>query len=220
MDFQGPTLADYENVRSLNFAFLELLQNGNECDQYVEGLPPQLARRLRRLSHREIGRLAATPFLLFSFRERDDGFWQKILNDDRTRDLFALPVKGTDEVGRLVSAGLGFVWQLAHRNPFAARLLCGASTHWCEQITERTIFHILAVAGRRSDLLVLRAQHDTDIWQKLLDNGLSNETETRHAAHISALQSVLTRQAATPAWSAAACASRNPALKVADESKN
>ena len=56
MDFQGPTLADYENVRSLNFAFLELLQNGNECDQYVEGLPQQLARRLRHLSHREIGR--------------------------------------------------------------------------------------------------------------------------------------------------------------------
>ncbi len=220
MDFQGPTLVDYENVRSLNFGFLKLLQNGNECGRYLEGLPQELGRRLRHLSHREIGRLAATPFLLFSFRERDDGFWQKILTDDRTRDLFALPLNATDDVGRLVSAGLGFVWQLAHRNPFAARLLCGASTHWCEQITERTIFHILAVAGHRSDLLVLRAQHDTEIWQKLLDNGLSNETETRHAAHISALQSVLTRQAATPAWSAAACASRNPALKVADESKN
>jgi len=138
MDFQGPTLADYENVRSLNFAFLKLLQNG---------------WRLRRLGHHEIGRLAATPFLLFSFRERDDGFWQKVLTDDRTRDLFTLPMKATDDVGRLVSAGLGFVWQLAERNPFAARLLCGASTHWCEQITERTIFHILAVAGHRSDLL-------------------------------------------------------------------
>ena len=220
MDFQGPTLADYENVRSLNFAFLRLLQNGSECARYLEGLPQELGRRLRRLGHREMERLAATPFLLFSFRERDDGFWQKILTDDRTRDLFALRLKATDDVGRLVSAGLGFVWQLAHRNPFAARLLCGASTHWCEQITERTIFHILAVAGHRSDLLVLRAQHDAEIWQKLLDNGLSNETETRHAAHISALQTILTRQPAPAAWSAAACASRNPALKVADESKN
>jgi len=220
MDFQGPTLADYENVRSLNFAFLRLLQNGSECARYLEGLPRELGRRLRRLGHREMERLAATPFLLFSFRERDDGFWQKILTDDRTRDLFALRLKATDDVGRLVSAGLGFVWQLAHRNPFAARLLCGASTHWCEQITERTIFHILAVAGHRSDLLVLRAQHDAEIWQKLLDNGLSNETETRHAAHISALQTILTRQPAPAAWSAAACASRNPALKVAEESKN
>ena len=220
MDFQGPTLADYENVRSLNLAFLKRLQIGDECGRYLEGLPQELGRRLRRLSHREIGQLAETPFLLFSFRERDDGFWQKILTDDRTGDLFALPLIATDDVSRLLSAGLGFVWQLAHRNPFAARLLCGASTHWCEQITERTIFHILAVAGHRSDLLVLRAQHDTEIWRKLLDNGLSNETETRHAAHISALQSVLTRQPATAAWSAAACASRNPALKVADESNN
>lgn len=220
MDFQGPTLADYENVRSLNIAFLKLLQNGNECARYLEGLPEELGRRLRRLSRREIGRLAATPFLLFSFRERDDGFWQKLLADERTRDLFALPLKTTDDTGRLVSAGLGFVWQLAQRNPFAARLLCGASTHWCEQITERTIFHILAVAGHRSDLLVLRAQHDTEIWQKLLVDGLSNETETRHAAHISALQSVLTRLPAPAAWSAAACASRNPALKVADEPQN
>ncbi len=220
MDFQGPTLADYENVRSLNFAFLRLLQNGSECARYLEGLPQELGRRLRRLGHRETERLAATPFLLFSFRERDDGFWQKILTDDRTRDLFALPMKASDDVGRLVSAGLGFVWQLAHRNPFAARLLCGASTHWCERITEQTIFHILAVAGHRSDLLVLRAQHDAEIWQKLLDNGLSNEAETRHAAHISALQSVLTRQPARAAWSAAACASRSPALKVADESKH
>ena len=220
MDFQGPTLADYENVRSLNFAFLRLLQNGSECARYLEGLPQELGRRLRCLGHREMQQLAATPFLLFSFRERDDGFWQKILTDDRTRDLFALRLKATDDVGRLVSAGLGFVWQLAHRNPFAARLLCGASTHWCEQITERTIFHILAVAGHRSDLLVLRAQHDAEIWQKLLDNGLSNETETRHAAHISALQTILTRQPAPAAWSAAACASRNPALKVAEESKN
>jgi len=220
MDFQGPTLADYENVRSLNFAFLKLLQNGSECARYLEGLPQELGWRLRRLGHHEIGRLAATPFLLFSFRERDDGFWQKVLTDDRTRDLFTLPMKATDDVGRLVSAGLGFVWQLAERNPFAARLLCGASTHWCEQITERTIFHILAVAGHRSDLLVLRAQHDAEIWQKLLDNGLSNETETRHAAHISALQSILTRQSAPAAWSAVACASRNPALKVAEESKN
>jgi hypothetical protein len=219
MDFQGPTAADYENVRSLNIAFLELLQNRETARRYFEGLSRQLARRLQRLSRREIGWLGGVPFLLFSFRERDDSFWQEVLNDDRSRDLFAVPLNTTEGRGRLVSAGLGFVWQLASRNPFAARLLCGASTHWCEQITEQTFFHLLAVAGHRSDLLVLRAQHDGEFWRKLLDTGLSTEIEIRTAAYISALQYFLTRQPGQATWQAAACASRDPALKVAEEPK-
>jgi len=215
MDFQGPTPADYDNVRALNVAFLELV--GKDGRRYLDGLSTDLGRRLQRLSRREITWLAATPFLLFSFRERDDRLWQKLLNDEKCQDLFTVPVRSTDENGRLVSAGLGFVWQLANYNPFAARLLCGASTHWCEQITERTFFHILAVTGRRSDLLVLRAGHDSELWSKLLDGGLSQMAAVRGAAHISALQYLLTRQPETAAWQAAACASRNPSLKVADD---
>ena len=215
MDFQGPTPADYDNLRSLNVAFLELVRKDGR--RYLEGLSMDLGRRLQHLSRREIGWLAATPFLLFSFRERDDGFWQKLLNDEKCRDLFTVPVSSTDETGRLVSAGLGFVWQLAIHNPFAARLLCGASTHWCEQITERTFFHILAVAGHRSDLLVLRARHDIELWRKLLFVGVSQEAAARNAAHISALQYLLIRQPTLTAWQAAACTSRNPSLKVADD---
>ena len=215
MDFQGPTPADYDNLRSLNVAFLELVRKDGR--RYLDGLSTELSHRLKRLSRREIAWLAATPFLLFSFRERDDRFWQKLLNDEKCQDLFTEPIRSTAETGRLVSAGLGFVWQLAIHNPFAARLLCGASTHWCEQITERTFFHILAVTGRRSDLLVLRARHDNDLWSKLLHGGLSQMAAVRNAAHISALQYMLTRQPATTAWQAAACASRDPALKVADD---
>lgn len=217
MDFQGPTPADYENLRSLNVAFLELLQTRKSGWRYLEGLSQELVGRLPRLSRKEIRWLAATPFLLFSFRERDDIFWRKLLSDDMSRDLFAVPLRSTDDTTRLVSAGLGFVWQLANRNPFAARLICEASAHWCEQITERTLFYLLAVAGHRSDLLVLRAQHDTVLWQKLLFNGLSQEAATRNAAHISALHYFLIRQPASAAWQAAACASRNPALKVAED---
>ena len=215
MEFQGPSPADYENLRALNFAFLELVRN-DEC-RYLEGLSKELRRRILRLSRKEIGWLAATPFLLFSFRERDDGFWQKLLNDEKCRDLFTVPIHSTDEAGRLVSAGLGFVWQLANHNPFAARLFCAASTHWCEQITERTFFHILAVAGHRSDLLILRARHDTELWKKLLSTGVSQDAGARNAAHISALHYMLTRQPASAAWQAAACASGDPALKVAED---
>jgi hypothetical protein len=219
MVYQGPTPADYENVRSLNFAFLTHMQTGIDGARYLEGIPHELVRRFQRLRQSEIGWLATTPFLLFSFRERDDSFWRSVLMDDKSGDLFAPALKPSDEAGRLVSAGLGFVWQLANRNPFAARLVCGASTHWCEQITERTIFHLLAVAGHRSDLLVLREKNDADLWKKLLYAGLSDEAETRRAAHISALQHVLTGQPSPAAWSAAACRSRNPQLKVAEDSK-
>ncbi len=215
MDFQGPTPADYDNLRSLNLAFLELVQQTGRG--YLDGLTPELGRRLGHLSRREIGWLAATPFLLFSFRERDDDFWQELLSEEERRDLFTVPDRSADETARLISAGLGFVWQLATHNPFAARLLCGASTHWCEQISERTIFDVLAVASHRSDLIVLRAQQDTELWRKLLIVGLSVETKARNAAHISALQRILTQQPAAAAWQAAACASRNPTLRVAED---
>lgn len=219
MDFQGPTPADYENVLSLNRAFLRLLQNKKDAEGHLEGLSAELGRRLRHLNRKEIGWLAATPFLLFSFRERDDELWQRILGDGTNNDLFTVPVESSDETRRLVSAGLAYVWQLADRNPFAARLICGASTHWCEQITERTFFDVLSVAGHRRDLLVLRARHDTELWKKLLRFGLSEATEARTAAHISALQQVLTRQIFPVSWSAAACVSRDPALKVAEGPK-
>lgn len=218
MDFQGPLPADYENVRSLNTAFLELLR-GKGGQRYLDDFSQEFSGRLRRLNRAEIERLSATPFLLFSLRERDDGFWQNLLRDDGNRDLFAIPLNEADDLGRLISAGLGFVWQLANRNPFAARLLCGASTHWCEQITERTFFRLLAVAGHRSDLLCLRAQHDRGLWRKLLGTGLCREKEARNAAHISALQYLLTRQPGSTAWQVAACPSHDPALKVAEDPK-
>lgn len=216
MDFQGPLPVDYDNVRSLNTAFLELLQH-KDSRRYLRGLLQHYARRLQRLSQTDIRRLAATPFLLFSFRERDDGYWRELLRDDRGPDLFTVPLQAADDSGRLISAGLGFVWQLANRNQFAARLLCGASTHWCEQIAERTFFNLVAVAAYRSDLLVLRAEHDNELWEKLLDAGLSEQTDARNAAHISAMQYLLTQQADSSRWQAAACASNNPTLRVAED---
>ena len=219
MDFQGPVPADYENVRSLNLAFFELLQKRETGRRYLSGLAPELAYRLQRMSRLEMGRLAAVPFLLFSLRECDDSLWRKMLTDEPDRDLFTVLVNPTEDARRLMSAGLGFVWQLANRNPFAARILCGASTHWCEQIAEQTFLDILAVAGAHADLLRLRACDDNELWGKLLGDGLSAVTEIRQAARISALHYVLTRQTSTVALSAAACASRSPALKVAENPK-
>jgi hypothetical protein len=219
VEFRGPGATDFDNVHSLNRAFLYLVRQDGQARQCLRGLPAALAGRLSSLLAVEAERLASTPFLLLSFRERDDDFWEALFSDNANGDLFAVPSPPSDDLGRLIAAGLGFVWQLARQNPYAARLICGASLHWCEQLTERTIFQILATAGTRSEVLTLRCGSDADLWTKLLASGISREKQVRRAAHISALQSVLTR-ASMPdrkKWATAACTVRTPTLKVADE---
>jgi hypothetical protein len=221
MELLGPAAADFENVRSLNRAYLKLLKREAGARDCLGELPRDLAQKLASLPETEAERLAGTPFLLLSFRERDDHYWEGIFADNASGDLFAVPEPPSDELGCLISAGLGFVWQLARQNPYAARLTCGASLHWCEQLAERTFFQVLAQAGSRSDVLALRCGSDADLWTKLLESGISREKHVRRAAHISALQSVLTR-ASMPErkkWAAAACAMRSPRLMVTDDSK-
>jgi hypothetical protein len=219
VEFRGPGATDFENVRSLNRAYLDLLKRDRRTRQCLQGLPPSLAARLASLAEAEADRLAAAPFLLMSFRERDDEFWQEVFCDVSRADLFAVPEAPSDDLGRIISAGLGFIWQLARANPFAARLICGASLHWCEQLTECTFFRVLATAGTRADALTLRCGADAGLWAKLLESGVSREKQVRRAAHISALQAVLTRASMpeTRRWAAAACAVKAPTLKVADE---
>jgi hypothetical protein len=219
MDFEGPSAVDYENVFSLNAAYLALLRRDPAARCSLSGMPESLIRRLVTLSDHQSTRLSRTPFLLLSFRERDDRFWESIFDDPRGRDLFSVPSSAADELGRLIAAGLGFVWQLAKHNPYATRLICGASLHWCEQLAERTFLHILALAGMHPNVLVLRSVAVVELWTKLLEGGVSRENDIRHAAHISALQCVLT-SAAMPTrrrWAAAACAVRTPTLRVADD---
>ena len=217
MAFDGPAPVDYRNVGALNRAYLSLLQANRRARRSLHRLSAPLRNRFTTLTRHQVDRLAATPFLLLSFRERDDKLWSQILSDESGRGLFARPV--ADDLDRLQSAGLGFVWQLARQNPYTLRLICGASLHWCEQIADRTFFGLLTAVAPHPDLLVLRRGNDTELWSKLLHDGVCRETEVRTAAHVSALQTVLTRPA-TPAprsWAVAACRSKTPGLRVADE---
>ncbi|MDH4048187.1 MAG: hypothetical protein OEW68_01410 [Gammaproteobacteria bacterium] len=220
MEFTGPEAADFANVRALNIAFLQLARNGKLPRTCLQGLDSRLAKRLLELTERQAERLAGTPFLLFSFRERDARYWDQLFAEPRSRDLFAVPPPSGDEFATLVAAGLGFSWQLAQRNPFAARILAGASLHWCERISERTFFRLLAIAGTRHDLLQLRFPADTDLWAKLLDGGVMRRESIRHSAHLSALQTVLTsdRFDQRPSWPVAARKVAPPGLRIAEES--
>lgn len=220
MDFAAPDAADFANVRALNKAFLLLARDGQLARPCLHGLDGPLAKRLCSLTELQIERLSETPFLLFSLRERDVRYWDQLLALPRNRDLFANPAPATDGYSRLTAAGLGFVWQLANRNPFAARVIAGASLYWCERISERTIFNLLAVAGTRNDLLVLRTACDNDLWRRLLDRGVLRQDIIRRSAQVAALHTVLTcdRSDQRLVWAAAARRIDKPRLQVAEDS--
>lgn len=219
MEFEGPSATDYANVTSLNRAFLALLRRGGPARRCLGELRKPLAQALVGLTRSQADRLAAAPFLLMSFRERDDRFWERAFAAEQQNDLFAAPPAASDEVAGLISAGLGFAWQLSKQNAYATRLVCGASLHWCEQLAELSFMHLLSLAGRGHQLVTLRCAADSDLWSKLLNSGISREPQVHRAAHISALHSVLTR-ASLPAerqWRTAACATRRPSLQVAED---
>jgi hypothetical protein len=217
MAFNGPAQVDYRNVGALNHAYLSLLQTNRSAGQSLRELSGRLRRQITSLTRHQVQRLSAAPFLLLSLRERDDCVWDQILSDDDGRDLLVEPL--ANDLDRLRSAGLGFVWQLARQNPYTLRLTCGASLHWCERIAERTLFELLAAVSPHPDLLVIRRGDDRDLWQKLLVDGISRDTGVRRAAHMSALQTILTRTATSTArsWAVAACRTRHPGFQVADE---
>lgn len=217
MAFDGPETTDYRNVISLNRAYLTLLQRDLRCRQGLRQLSTRLSERITNLTKRQIERLAATPFLLLSFRESNDHYWSKVLGGKNSGDLFAS--SGSDDLDTLVSAGLGFIWQLARQNPYALRLICGASLHWCEEVAEQTFFHLLVSVAAHGDVLQLRAAHDHELWRKLLDDGVNSEETIRRAAHVSALQVVLTQPQykRRQTWALAARSMNSPGLRVADE---
>lgn len=216
MAFSSPESSDYDNVVALNGAWLGLLQRDNRLTSGLIGLPDSLRRRITNLGKQQIGHLAATRFLLFSFREGDDRYWTHVLNGSPERDLFA--ASDTDEVDTLISASLGFIWQLARRNPYALRLICGASVYWTERIAEQTFFGLLDAVRSTGDAPGIRFVQQREMWRKLLDSGVSHERITRHAAQMSALQAVLTNppDSRADSWPLAARSTKTPLLCVAE----
>jgi hypothetical protein len=222
MHHEGPKATDLENVRALNEAFLTMLRRSPHARKHLLGLRNDVARKLLELNPRRAARLAEVPFLLFSFRERDETFWRPAFEVDTTQDLFTTTHQTHGDVSRLIDAGLGFIWQLAKQNPYVLRMLCGASVHWCEQLAEHPLIQILSFASSNHDMLVIRLERKTEVWLKLLDAGVCDLREVRRAAHISALQTILTNkeEATSTVWASAACRTQIPILQVADKNAN
>jgi len=119
----------------------------------------------------------------------------------------------------LLTTVVSFLWQLAGRNPYAARLVSGASLGWCERLAECTLLHVLRAAADRDELMQARFAADGDFWRKLLGPGLSSEPGVRHSAHVTCLQWLLTDDPAVHyrRVRSAACDNPVPTLSVAEK---
>ena len=214
MILEGPGHNDFANIRALNSEFVRII-----CARpALSGLDDAHQRQLHSLRHRQRDWLAGAPFLLFSLYEREATRWQQLLADQPSGNLFDV----AEEPGglhELAAAAAGFLWQLSRQNPHAARMISGASPTWCDQVATATYFDLLYRVRRQRVPITARQAGGVDLWARLLGPGVSPESDVRSAAHIAALQSVLTTgsESEKSDWRLAASASRAPNLRVAEK---
>jgi hypothetical protein len=219
MDFFGPQATDFANVRALNHAFLLRLREPRQGRLLRQRLPPDVAVLIEGLTNLQIERLAATPFLLASLRERDEASWRSLESDGPNLDLFSAGHSHSDE---LLTTVVSFLWQLASRNPYAARLISGASLGWCERLAGCTLLNVLRTAADCDDLLRPRFAKNVEFWRKLLGPGLSSDSAVRQSAHVTCLQWLLTDEPAAhyQRLRSAACDNPVPTRRVAEKPRN
>lgn len=220
MDFSGPERSDLKDVQSINLAFLSYLVS-TAGEPLRNCLPETLQPALQALSQRQVERLASVAFLLISIGESSGDCWSNSSPGRPVRDLFTPTRDESDPLSRIATAAAGFMWQLARKNPYAARVVSGATLAWCEELAEQTLLRVFECVGGDQRMLTPRMADNTVFWSRLLGAGVSSEFEIRRAAHLSALQSVLTQAAAVPAQrlQTAACYSSVPTMELRQTTK-
>ena len=154
-EYPGPRQDDYDNVLALNTAFIKA-----SCE----------------LKGPQRGRLAAAPFLLFSLREDDMDWWRQALGAEAQQDLLGTAENHDPLLHRVQIAALSFLWQLAQKNPYAVRVVSGATIAWCDAISELPLLTLLDRVGER-----------------LIGGGTSASMTLRRSSQLCALQTLLTR---------------------------
>ncbi|HNP64341.1 MAG TPA: hypothetical protein PKH39_10450 [Woeseiaceae bacterium] len=170
--YPGPRPDDYDNVLALNTAFIK-------ASSELRG--PQR------------GRLAATPFLLFSLREDDMEWWRQALATESQPDLIGHADRHTPLLHCVQIAALSFLWQLAQKNPYTVRVVSGATIAWCDAISELPLLTLLDRVGGRTDLIQSRLDTPDTIADRLLGPGTSASKTLRRSSQLCALQTLLTR---------------------------
>lgn len=213
MEFPGPVAADLADVSSLNRAYLRLLTSSRDGEDLRDRLPARVRDAICAVSDVQQERLAEVPFLLLSLREQDTLVWEQLLARAAGRDLFTPQMRLTPPRQKLLLAALAYAWQLGRYNVYAAHLVFGASRQWCDLVSSCPLASFLDWAGERGDLLVPRFADDAVVWQRLLSAGVADDPGIRRAAHLTSLQTLLTRAAEPQPQSlrSAACARNVPA---------
>jgi hypothetical protein len=219
MHYHGPDRADLANVFMLNRAFIAWQRTRPPENAPEWGLPAAIGARFAALSWEQQERLARMPFLLMSLAEDNETRWQSLFAEQQTRDLLQCVQLRDEAASRLIAAGLGFLWQLSQRNPYAVRLVSGARLTWCEQLAACTLMDLLSRTLEERALLAPRMADRPDFWHKLLTAGVSNRRHLRHAARLAALQTVLTRSSARTDRRLAAAACKMPAPRTRKSGK-
>jgi hypothetical protein len=204
MEYEGLKRDDLANVRALNRAWLDIWITGS--------------RQFDAPSPRQLDRIATAPFLLFSLREADLALWERLLAGDAQRELFQGNAALPTGIRHLQATAVAFLWALARRNPYVARLISNAPLSWCDRIASATLVQVTAAAGQR-ELAEARIGSDSPVYRRLMLRGSGTLREAREFAQIAALQSLLTgtgvaRAARLPA---AACRMSRVARSVADK---
>lgn len=198
MRYPSPEAGDFIEIRALNTAFLQLLRRGGEAVGGVSALPAELVSTLLGLGDEDMERLARTPFFLFSLRESDDGFWETMHRGGGTRCLFDRGRMPGPETTQLVSAALGFIWQMARQNPYTLRISCFSSLHWAERIAEQPLVALIDRAASAEGILCLRASDDHRVWQRLLAAAAETDPGVRSALLATVLQTLLVKPTGRP----------------------
>ena len=153
---------------------------------------PRFIRATLDLKGPQCGRLAAAPLLLFSLREREPEWWEDALAEARQGDLMDPAELANPELHSLQIAALSFLWQLGRRNPYAVRIISGATISWCERVTQLPLITLLNRVGARSDLMQSRLEDAAGSGARLLTDGISAQKNVRRSSHLAALQTLLT----------------------------
>lgn len=196
-EYPGPSRDDYANVLALNHAFM-----GATSD----------------LKGPQRGRLATAPFLLFSVREHDLDWWGRALTERHHNDLIDALTSPIPALARLQTAAMSFLWQLAGRNPYAVRIISGATIAWCEKITDLPLVTLLDRIDGRGDLLMSRLESSDSLSARLLHSGTSSRHKVQRSSQVTALQGLLTRSGLDDysRLPAAACSMSGP-MRVLDK---
>lgn len=218
MHYQGPEATDLSNVTVLNRAFLSVLSRYSGMPGNTSAAAGELAGRLVALTAEQGERLAQCPFLILSLAESDHTRWRRLFDCNEEPDLVDAMHSPPEALSRLAAATLGFLWELSRRNAYATRLVCGASPQWCESLAQCTPIRLVQFAASEPGILSPRFVLQKPVWQKLLGAGTNANQTIRHAAHIAALQSLLTKPDSEPygQMATAACRSVRPVMRVAD----